>query len=115
MRVSVGKTKPFVLKEEPTVVLSNTWFGDPMGGELCYALRTSARRSFDTLRKRPNRAICSVLIKNAFSTPLDFQRLCIKEGFETTRRLFLSRRGPAELLPNLLAEIAIFVLTKKRN
>ena len=67
----------YSLTEIPIVVLSNIWFGDPMSGELCYSLRTRARRSISDSEVSPYSAVCPVKIKNASDAQLDFQRLCI--------------------------------------
>ena len=76
--VAVGEGTPTVLCEEPTVALSNTWFGDPMAGELCYALQTRARRAVDDSEAKPHRAVCPVRIHNAHDEMLAFERLCIR-------------------------------------
>jgi hypothetical protein len=80
VRIAVGKDAQIALIEEPTVVLSHSWFGDPTTGELCYSLHTTARRTLDTLGPRPNRAICPIRVKNDATAPLDFQRLCVRVG-----------------------------------
>lgn len=76
VRITAGENEPVVLWEIPTVRLSKSWFGDALSGEVCYALRTTARRSLDRLPARPNRAVCPV--KNAAKEELDFQRLCLR-------------------------------------
>ena len=77
-RVLVGeKKKSCTLTEIPTVKLSNTWFGDPMTGELGYSLTTRARRTIDDSAISIYRAICPVTMKNSSPSALDFQKLCI--------------------------------------
>ena len=44
VRINAGSGDLLKLCEHPSLVLSNTWFGDPMSGELCYALWSRARR-----------------------------------------------------------------------
>lgn len=78
VRVTVGEAQQVSLCEEPTAILSHSWFGEPIAGELCYSLRTTARRTLETLGNRPNRAICPVHIKNDATGQLDFQRLCVR-------------------------------------
>ncbi len=79
IRVTVvgKKKKRTALTEIETVKLSNTWFGDPMTGELGYSLTTSACRNLEDSVPVSYRAVCPVLVKNAASEPLDFQKLCI--------------------------------------
>jgi len=64
--------------ELPSVILSSMWFGDPTAGELCYTLRTRARRTLERDQARPYRALCPVTVKNESGSLLDFQRLCIR-------------------------------------
>ena len=66
------------LYEIPSIVLSNTWFGEPYDGELCYSLTTSARRSLEGLEPRAYQVICPIHIKNTVSEDLIFKRLCIQ-------------------------------------
>jgi len=71
---------PVVLGEAPTAVLSNTWFGDPASGELCYSLPTRARRELGEGRAQPHRAVCPVQLVNASGKDLQFQRLMLQVG-----------------------------------
>jgi hypothetical protein len=77
LRVYAGKNKKAQLTEIPTVVLSNTWFGDTISGELCYGLKTRARRSLETMETLPNKVICPVQAKNLSQEQLDFQKLLV--------------------------------------
>ena len=79
VRVTVlgERKKQTVLTELQAVKLSNTWFGDPMTGELGYSLTTSARRSMEESLPACHRAVCPVMVKNRAAEPLDFQKLCI--------------------------------------
>lgn len=77
-RVLVGEEQPKTLCELPTVVLSNTWFGDPVTGELCYSLKTKVLRQIDMVERHAHMAVCPVLIRNQASADLDFQRICIR-------------------------------------
>ena len=61
----------------PSVRLSNTWFGTPVEGALCYAMRTRALRRPEALSRRLHRAICTVEIQNTATAPLTFSRLCL--------------------------------------
>lgn len=66
-----------VFEEFPSQLLSNTWFGDPQGGELCYALHTPLLREEPTKAFPPYFIICPLIIKNSSTETLQFQRLCI--------------------------------------
>jgi len=47
-----------------------------------------------------------------FLTVLDFEALCQKEGWVIERRIFLSGSRQVRWLPNLFAEIAVFLIRK---
>jgi hypothetical protein len=79
VRVTVGGAPDReVLCEIPAVVLSNTWFGDPAAGELCYALKTKALRDLGELSDHPYMATCPVHVTNQAPTSLEFQRICVR-------------------------------------
>jgi methionine biosynthesis protein MetW len=48
-------------------------------------------------------------------TVLDFQALAEREGWRLERRMFLAGQHEVRVLPNLLAEIAVFLLTGSRR
>lgn len=77
VRVLIGEKKPIELCEVPVLILSNTWFGDTMSGELCYSLRSRARRQIKDSQTNPSRAICPVKIRNTSPRQLDIERLCV--------------------------------------
>ncbi|MFU8779829.1 MAG: hypothetical protein ACNA71_02240 [Kiritimatiellia bacterium] len=64
--------------EEPTVILSNSWFGQPVDGTLCYALRTRARRAIEELRTDAHFAICPMELRNMSDGALFFDRLLLR-------------------------------------
>ncbi|MCC5789031.1 MAG: DUF432 domain-containing protein, partial [Opitutales bacterium] len=64
VRLQFGEKFPVTVENIPTVILSNTWFGLPTEGELCYALRTSAVRELSLTQKGEHRAVCSLTVKN---------------------------------------------------
>lgn len=66
------------LCEIPAVRLSNSWFGTPVEGELCYAMRTRAYREPDALSSRMHRCICPLQVRNVSDTVLSFERVCIR-------------------------------------
>ena len=77
VKIVVSNTKEIVLCQEPSIVLSNIWFGDPMSGELCYSLRTMARRQIVDTNPKPHRAACPVRILNTTKSQLDVDRFCV--------------------------------------
>ena len=77
LRLCTGAEGKNILRDEPVSVLSNSWFGDSMEGHLCYALKTTARRSSRQLRLLPHLAACRVHIRNRSERMLAFERLCI--------------------------------------
>lgn len=76
-RIESLRAKPVELTTIPSVDLPFSWFGTLTEGELCYALRTSARRALADAPTRVHRAICQVKIRNRSSKPLTFQHICI--------------------------------------
>lgn len=64
--------------EFPAVKLSNTWFGEPTTGELCYAMRTLACSRTSDLSPRLHRAICPLQVRNSADTILTFERICLR-------------------------------------
>ena len=77
VRIMAGDAQMVQLCEQPAVILSNIWFGDPTSGDLCYSLRTRARRDISNWQTEPHRAVCPVTISNSANTQLDVERLCV--------------------------------------
>jgi hypothetical protein len=64
--------------EESLYRPTDTWFGpSTMRGELCYAVRTSARLRLESLPVRPHRIVSAVQIVNRGKTHLSFDRIKI--------------------------------------
>jgi hypothetical protein len=88
---------------------SDTWFGSPTSGELCYASRTACRLRLDELPARPHRALTTVLLRNRADTPLPLERIRLPvmhlslyasaDGFLWTEDVELERAADADLLP----------------
>lgn len=76
--VSLQTPKGLLLMEEPVHPLSNTWFGTPTDGELCYAMRTLAKREGENLDFGPARVLCPVRIRNQSKEKMSFERLCLR-------------------------------------
>jgi hypothetical protein len=75
--VTVGEAERFTLCELPTTELSRTWFGDFASGELCYSLRSRAKRVVERAERAVHSAVCPVEVTNASSAPLEFRHICI--------------------------------------
>jgi len=67
-----------ILIQRPVVRLSNTWFGEPDNGELCYAFASPLAASPAEAESTPFTVVCPVAIRNEAAEPLDFQRLCVR-------------------------------------
>ena len=78
INIAAGVKGELKLCEIPSVLLSNTWFGDTMSGELCYSMRFPAELSANSSAVGPHRVICPVKIKNKSEEDLEFQRLCLR-------------------------------------
>ncbi len=77
VEISIGDPPNPVL-EVPLLRPSDTWFGpSTMYGELCYAVRTSARLKLENLPVRPHRIVSTVRITNHGNTNLAFERMKI--------------------------------------
>jgi hypothetical protein len=78
VRVIVESLQAITLCELPSLTLSNTWFGEPTAGELCYALRTRAVRTLEEIDVRPCSAVCPIAVRNRAPKDLSFERLCVR-------------------------------------
>jgi hypothetical protein len=72
VRLRVGGAVHEIPSHRPT----DTWFGTPLAGELCYAAVTSLRVSLDDLPARPHRAVTEVRLR-ARDTDLVVRRLLL--------------------------------------
>ena len=77
VRITAGDAQKIQLCEEPSVSPSGIWFGDPMSGDLCYSLRSRARRELTDSQAEPHRAVCPVTIRNAAVTQVEIERFCV--------------------------------------
>jgi len=77
------------LTEIPSVILSDTWFGDFMEGELCYFQPTTARREVRPEHFDDHLAVCPILLSNRSEDPLAVEKLALRVA-----HLSVFRRGP---------------------
>lgn len=76
-RLSVTGPRPTRIFEEPLSLLTRTWFGDPVTGELCWGLATRLHHSVDSLAAATSVAVCPLLIENDSETDLAFEKICL--------------------------------------
>lgn len=63
--------------EEPLSVLSNTWFGDPLNGQLCYRLEIRLHQSIGSVDPSAHVAMCPLSLTNDSRQGLPFEKLCL--------------------------------------
>ncbi len=71
-------TKSKKLLEVPSVVLSNSWFGDFFHGELCFSISSSIRSTVEPDISRPYMAICPLLLINKAKSDLVVEKMCLR-------------------------------------
>lgn len=81
--------------EVPSLALSNSWFGPFTEGELCYAMKTTAKLHQQDLIPSAYRAVFPLEVRNASPEKLNFERLCIRPQylniFQGETRLWTSK------------------------
>jgi hypothetical protein len=91
-RMCAGRERQVQVFEEPLAVLSNTWFGDPVTGELCYVLATRLHQGLSSIAPSAWRAVCPIAVTNESATDLAFERICLHAQnlavFRGTERLW---------------------------
>jgi len=66
------------LVEIPSVILSNTWFGNFFEGELCYWISTGARLNLDRGKQKKYLAIAPTQLINNSNDDLPVEQLCLQ-------------------------------------
>jgi hypothetical protein len=66
------------LTQIPAVLLSNTWFGSPVEGELCLSHFSSVRRFLTDDFFLPHLISCTLEIRNESPKPLHFEKICLR-------------------------------------
>lgn len=77
LAITFGVKKEQII-EIPTTTLSNSWFGPFTEGELCYAVKTTAKLHQEDLIRSAHRAVFPLEIRNASLEKLNFERLCLR-------------------------------------
>ena len=76
--ISIAAKTKIKLVEIPSVILSNTWFGDLIDGELCYWLTSGARSKIEPDPARPYLAICPLTIQNESDENLFVEKFIVR-------------------------------------
>ncbi len=98
-RLSTTGSRSTRIFEEPLSVLTRTWFGDAVTGELCWGLDTRLHHSLDSVRPMAAQAVCPIVIENDSDTDLAFEKVCLH-----VENLSLFR-GPLRLWANSLRAV----------
>lgn len=83
IRISLSTKTKIGLLEIPSVILSNTWFGDLIDGELCYWLSSGVRSKIEPDPSRPYLAICSLTVQNESDENLLVEKLVVRAASST--------------------------------
>lgn len=83
IKIEIKNKSNIDMLELPTIVLSNTWFGSPVEGEVCYWISSGARRSIEPDYERPYLAICSIEVINRADEDLLVDKICFRVGYLT--------------------------------
>jgi hypothetical protein len=78
IKVGLIGTATVSLMEIPSIILSNTWFGDFFEGQLCYWISTAARRILKKDKKQPYLAICPIELINRADKDLSVEKICLR-------------------------------------
>lgn len=78
VRVSVPGEPVRTLADVPSLTLSDTWWGGFSEGELCYWLRTSARRRVTPEALRPHMALCPLELSNRSDEELPVEKIVLR-------------------------------------
>jgi hypothetical protein len=78
VRVTVPGVRGANLLEIPTVRLSDTWWGTPQEGQLCYWLHIMARREALPSIFRPDRIVCPVELLNRAKEDLPVEKTLLR-------------------------------------
>ncbi len=85
-RVEATGADEVTLTEVPSVVLSDTWWGEFTDGELCYWLPTSARRSVGPDAFSPHQAVCPLDLSNRSEKELEVEKIALRVAHLTVFR-----------------------------
>ena len=78
LSLKIGGDLESTVLDVPSHLLSNTWFGDPISGELCFAHKTRIMRHIESFEAAPQLALCPIRVDNHSKEELDFNKLCLR-------------------------------------
>ena len=78
VRVELEGRPDVGLTEVPSVLLSDTWWGSLADGELCYGLRTTARREVTSEIFSPHLVVCPLQLANGAQTELAVEKIAVR-------------------------------------
>lgn len=78
VKVRLPGPDPVTLREVPSMILSDTWWGGFTEGELCYWLETQARRRVGPQDFEPHLAICPLQLVNRSEGDLNVDKLALR-------------------------------------
>ena len=77
VQVSVFSREVFHLIDIPSMVISNTWFGSFLEGELCYSILSGLRQRFECDTHRQHMVMCPILLDNKSDEELLIEKICL--------------------------------------
>lgn len=79
--VVVSGRNELILGTVPSRLMSDTWFGSPVEGDLCYSLPLPASMEADGLSTHPHHIVCPLEIQNRSDEVLLFEKLCLRPRY----------------------------------
>jgi hypothetical protein len=70
-----------ILMQIPSTILSNTWFGDFLQGEVCYWISSGVRLEIEEDPSRPYLAICPLKLINKSDDDLLIEKICLRVAY----------------------------------
>jgi hypothetical protein len=70
-----------ILLQIPSTILSNTWFGDFLQGEVCYWISSGVRLKIEEDPTRPYLAICPLKLINKSEEDLLIEKICLRVAY----------------------------------
>lgn len=77
MTLNVGK-KEVILGKILSESLCDTWFGEVIAGEYCYALPEPAALDVESLHAQPNEVVCPIEVDNNSSSTVTLKKFCLR-------------------------------------
>lgn len=78
VQLRLGNRGGALLGEFPTLLMSDTWWGDMADGSLGYWLDTSARRTMTSDLLEPHLAVCAMELSNHSREPLPVEKIALR-------------------------------------